>query len=404
MTESLFWIGLILLLGYLGERLTSRLRLPGVSGYILIGAAISPDSFGLLPADLVHQTEPLLHLALAMVGFLIGGSLEWKRLGRLGRGVVGILFAQFYATILLVSVGLFFALPLLTDLPADRRSLAVALLFGLIAAATAPAATLAVIHQYHAKGVLTTTVLAVVAADDGLALATYSLLAPTAVEILGASTVIGRRAALHGMSELLLSGGLGLAGGFVAQFLRQVIMGTTEALPIFAISLLFYGIALHFQLNALLVAMIMGFTLANLAGRFDEIARGLRSYEDPLFTLFFILSGAHLDPALIAKVWPVAVAFVVFRFLGKTTGVYMGAILTHSPPSIRKYGGLALLPQAGVALGLALLVASHLRGRPEAAFVMNVTIATVIINEVVGPAFTRFALFRAGEARETRDG
>ena len=401
---------MIVLLGYVGEKLTTQLRLPGVSGHILIGAALSPDSFGVLPVDFVRQTEPLIQLALAMVGFLIGGSLEWKRLRKLGRVVAGVLFGQFYGTILVVTLGLFLALPLLTGVSPDLRCLAIALLFGLIASATAPAATLAVIHEYRAKGPLTTTVLAVVAADDGLALATYSLLAPAAIAALaltahaGSWEIAASAAARNGLVELLAATGLGVLGGLVGHLARRYSPANGRALPMFALSLVFYGIALEFHFNALLVSMVLGLTLANLAGRFEDIARGMRPYEDSVFTIFFVLSGAHADLTLIVMVWPIALVFVLLRLLGKVSGAYVGAYMTAAPDAIRKVAGLALLPQAGVALGLALLVTRDLHDRSTASLIMNVTLAAVLINEVAGPVCTRFALFRSGEATRTGGG
>jgi NhaP-type Na+/H+ or K+/H+ antiporter len=405
--DTLFWIGLLLILGYVAGRMSERFRLPKVSGYILIGIVMSPSVTHLLPETFLQDASSLVHLALAIIAFMIGGSLKLETVGKLERSIFSVMFSASEMTFAVVAAGLYFLLPYVLSADifrgGEERYLEVALFLGAIGAATAPAAVLAVVHQYRARGVLTTTLLGVVATDDAVALINFAL-------------VVGLIAALHGgggesflevLRDPLTSIGMSVVLGMAAGWLQgRHIIGLSKEnnlmISTFGVLLVLYALADYFRWDGLLACMAYGMVLANTAKRADEIFRIIQHhFEEIIFVLFFIISGATIEQAVISDVFPLALLYVVLRLCGKVAGSWVGAKAVGAPEHVRKYIGLAQMPQAGVAIGLALtLYHDPVLAAGVGAVVLNSVIAATVINEVLGPVVLRYVLIKSGEVGE----
>ena len=307
--DTLFWIGLLLLMGYGVGRVTDRFRLPKISGYILIGTLLSPSVSHILPPSFLSDSEPIVHFALAVIAFLIGGSFKYEKVKKLEKTIFGVMLGESETAFLVVALGMFFLLPHLgseyLQLEGWRHHLLVALFLGSISSATAPAAVLAVIHQYRANGPLTTTLLGVVATDDAIALINYSIVL-SIVALLhgnGESSVLG--AVLSPVETILLSLLLGIAAGWLQAFhVEKINKENNLIISTIGLLLMVYACAEYFRLNGLLACMAFGFILANRTGKSDEIFGIIQEhFEELIFVLFFIISGATVELGVLAGVW-----------------------------------------------------------------------------------------------------
>jgi Kef-type K+ transport system membrane component KefB/predicted transcriptional regulator len=410
MARYILLIGIAVILGSVGGRIFSRLRIPQVVGYIIMGVlAIFVGGFwfhAITLAD-IQRLEPVSLFALAIIGFSVGGELKKEVFRKHGKGFIIVLLCEGLTAAILVTI-----LTGLVTCPwsklADGSIIRVlthgnwslALLLGAIASATAPAATVDVLWEYKTRGILTTTVLAIVALDDGLALLLYSF-ASSVADLFSGSTGFSLMSAIgkplyHILGSVILGAIVGSAYAIVLRLFynREII------LPLCIGSLLStIGICHYLGLDLILAAMSSGVMVVNLAPRrsreaFDQLAR----FAPPIFVLFFVLVGAHLQPKAMAG-WMIvlAVAYVVGRTAGKFLGAYFGSKLGGLPSKVQKYLGFCLFSQAGVAIGLAIL-ATHRFPNATAQSIILVITATTFLVQIIGPPFVRFAVIRAGEA------
>jgi Kef-type K+ transport system membrane component KefB len=379
-------LGGVLVAGMLTDEIGRRTRLPRVTLMILFGVAVGPIGFGLLPLALYQSHEFLTSAALAMVAFLLGGRLTLTTLRQHG------------ATILTVSaaVVLLTVLTLVTGLVAVGAPLVLALLLAGIATATAPVATHDVVKQVAAKGPFTTTLLGIVAIDDAWGIIAFSSLLLIAQALDGGAAVeILQTGLWEVLGALLVGAVVGLPAAYLTGRLHPGEPIQTEAL---GVVFLCAGLAIWLDVSFLLAGMTAGAVVANLARHHNRPFHEIEHIETPFMVLFFVLAGASLAPGSLAQVGVIAAAYVVLRTLSRAAGGWIGASLAHEPASHRRWIGLALTPQAGVALGMALIAADRF---PEHAEVLlAVTVGSTIIFELFGPLLTQTALRRVGEARE----
>jgi len=402
--DPLFYTGLILLAAYGGGRLAGMLNVPKVTGYLVTGIVIGPSLLHLLPHDLVSSGfKPVTELGLAVIAFFIGGSLDLSKLKNLGRHILIITLTQAVGAFALTTLVLLAVLPLLTGIgPSSpemwNQVLPVALILGSISAATAPAAILAIIHQYGARGPLTSVLLGVVALDDGLTLIFFSFtLQGCLVLIQGDSTSI---------AELLVSPFQSILtalflGTIMAAALSRIIALVERSQAVLGVALgavlITFGAAASLQVPGLLAVMCLGFLTVNFVPRHDEIFTSLEGMEEPIFGVFFLLAGAHLDLGLLKIAGWVALAISIGRFLGKLLGSRAGARLSSASATIRKNLGPALLPTAGVTVGLALEAEQVLGLTTIGEIAISGILGSVVLNELITPFAVRAALTRAGE-------
>jgi Kef-type K+ transport system membrane component KefB len=389
---TLTTIGALLLLGLVADALASRTPLPRVTVLMLLGLLAGPAAFDGLPPDSAAWFTVVANTALAMIGFLLGGEFtrsHWKVLERV---VFRVALAESATTATLVGLGLW----------AIGTSPEVALSLAGIAAATAPAATLAVVRETGAHGSFANVLKGVVAVDDVMGIVLFSILVTGAALLVDGSLQTG--AMLGAVREIGGSIGLGLALGLpAAQLTGRIRAGEATLEEALGLVLLCAGLAMYLGLSPILAAIVMGATIANMARHHHRPFHEIESIEWPVLVVFFLLAGASLEVEGIGPEAGLAAAYVLFRAVGKALGPIVAGRAGGMEPAMRGWLGLALLPQAGVALGLAL--AARLRFPDTGTTVLNVVVMGTVVFELVGPAFTRLALHRAGsvDGGETLD-
>ncbi|MFP4311338.1 MAG: cation:proton antiporter [Nitriliruptoraceae bacterium] len=375
-------IGGLLLAGLLAEWAATRLPIPRVSVLIVLGVLVGPVGLDLLP-DTREQWFPIASaVALTMVGFLIGGEFTTGRLRELGSRAAVVALVQALATAVVVSGGLLLA----------GVALELALPLGGIASATAPAAVVGVVQESDRPGRFGKLLLTIVAIDDAAALLVFSLLLAGATLLVGSDD--GTTATLlPAVREVGGGVGLGLAIGVPAAFLTgRLRPGRPILIEALGVVLLCAGLAIHLEVSYLLAAVATGTVVANLASHHERPFREIEGVEWPFLVVFFLLAGASLDLAALREVGALGVGYLGLRTLGKIGGSWLGMRLVGADRLEARWLGVALLPQAGVALGLALLAEQRL---PEAgAEVLATVVATTVVFELVGPLGTRLALLR----------
>lgn len=393
--------------GLLMSRAAKRLHLPAVTAYLIAGLLLGPYFIGRLGIPglgfiSTAETEKLgliSQTALGFIAFAIGNEFRLEELRRMGRQAIVVGILQAVITTVFVDIGLI----ALHFIKPDVISLSSAITLGAIAAATAPAATLMVVRQYKADGPLTRLLLLVVAIDDAVGLMVFSISFGVATA-LESGTVNLVTVLAEPIIEVVLSLALGSAAGWALFRLEKYFHSRSKRLTLsIAFVLLTVGISMvKFNIGGvscgfslLLVCMMTGTIFCNICDFSQELMERVDGWTAPLFVLFFVLSGAELDLKIVANplVLLVGLVYIAFRCAGKYFGAYWSCAMTGCSDNIKKHLGITLLPQAGVALGMALTAQSLSDGT----IVRNVVLFSVLIYELVGPALTRRSLLAAGE-------
>ena len=322
-----------------------------------------------------------------LIAFGIGSQFTLHNLRRLGKGI--------FLIALLEALGAFVVVVLAMSL-LFKQSMAVSLLFGGISAATAPAATIMVIRELKAKGIFTDTLLATVAIDDPICVILFGVVGGFAAVLSQGQAFSFFTTVLKPIGEIAAAVALGAAIGFAVVYLARKVKSEQDLqLVTLGLVLLAAGLALAWNLSNLLVCMALGSVVGNYSRRRELVFRSLQGIENPLYLIFFVLSGASLKLEILARVGLLGVGYVVFRVMGKMLGAYLGASITKAPEVVRKYLGLGLVPQAGVALGLSLLVREQFPQIGQS--IATVIVAATVIYELVGPVVAKYAITRSGE-------
>ena len=407
--QILIQLSLSLVGGLLMSRLAKKLNLPAVTAYLVAGLLLGPYLIGALNLHgLGFNTEAevasldiISQVALGFIAFTIGNEFRLEQLKHMGKQAITVGILQAVVTTVLVDialVGLHLVAPQVISIPS-------AITLGAIAAATAPAATLMVVRQYKADGPMTKLLLLVVAIDDavGLVLFAASFGVASALESGRVSVVT---VLVEPLIEIAMSLLLGAAAGWVLYRVEKYFFSRSKRLTIsIAFVLLTVGLSMaefdvggvHVSSSLLLVCMMTGTVFCNICDFSEELMERVDGWTAPLFVLFFVLSGAELNLKILSNplVLLVGVVYIIARSLGKYFGAYGSCTLTHCSDNIRKHLGITLLPQAGVALGMA-LTAQQLS---DGAMVRSVVLFSVLVYELVGPALTKRSLIAAGEIR-----
>lgn len=383
--NTLLVIGIAMMAGLAVSRGARMIKLPNVTAFLVAGLIIGPCVAGLISREQLASMNVISEAALGFIAYAIGGEFKLTYLKKIGKAPLTITIFQGLATAFCVDAGL---IALGFEAP-------VSLLLGAIALATAPAATLMVVRQYRADGPVTRMLLPVVAMDDALGLMVFSVSASVAEGLLGGemtfqSMVLSPLIEIVG--SLALGSFLGLALGFCSRFFAS--RGNKLALTI-ALVLAGVGLCDLWGLSSLLVCMMIGAVMVNVSQQHEVLMEQCDRFTPPLFLLFFVLSGAELDLSVLPAVGLMGVSYLLLRSLGKWGGTMLGAVCVKADDNVRKYLGLTLLPQAGVAIGMSQLVAG--RFPALAGSVNTVVLAGVLVFELVGPIITKIALTKAGE-------
>jgi Kef-type K+ transport system membrane component KefB len=399
-TDLALAIGIMITVGLLGGVLSNKIKFPRVTGYIIVGILFSPSVIHLIPRATIAELDIITHVTLAIVAYLIGTSLRLESIKRLGRSISWITPTQSLGAWLVVTLSMAFLAPSILAVPGATfmgNYLPMALVIGAIASATAPAVTMAVIREYKARGPLTTTLLAVVALDDAIAVIAFAIAMGIAQPLVNGGSGVALYHMLAAPSLAVAESiGIGTALGFALVYLTK--LAKTRALlltVVLGIILLGAGLANHLGISLIMANMTIGFVVANRVPD-SEPSIVVEGIEEIVFAIFFVFSGMHFDASVIRTAGVLGIMLFGIRFAGKYYGTVIGARISRSSEEVRKYLGFALVPQAGVALGLALLAAEILPSLGN--MLVNIVLASVIINELVAPPLTKYAITKAGES------
>ncbi|MGM9941073.1 MAG: cation:proton antiporter [Bulleidia sp.] len=382
----ILYLSLAMAAALLMTRITKLFRLPNVTAYLIAGVLIGPGVLNLINHDSIQALSLVNSVSLGFIAFSIGDEFRIETLKKIGGPAMLItLFEALGAVILVDCVTLVLGFP-----PAMCITL------GALAASTAPAATLMVVRQYKADGPLTRMLLPVVAADDAIGLISYSISINVAIALANHETLNPVSTFLVPLGQIAAALLIGALIGVITALSHRYFRSHTNRMSI-AIAGVFACTALAdlWGLSSLLMCMALGAVYVNLRNDADRVLGCVDDWTYPMFMLFFVISGASLDLGSLPKVGLLGVVYVIVRFGGKWIGSYLGSTLTHQPEVIRQNIGFALMPQAGVAIGMATLAASQLPGYgPQ---VQTVILAGTLVYELIGPLAARFALARAHE-------
>lgn len=391
--------GIIILTGTFSARLFQKFNIPQVVGCIVVGIILGRGVLNVITAEQLDHLHPFTMFVLGIIGFMIGGELRGDVFKKFGKQFFIILFSQGIGAFLLVFIGTTLVAYLIgVDI---RISFALGLVFGAIASATAPAATVNVLWEFKTRGPLTAAILAIVALDDALALLLYRAAATGAKALIGtqSESISGAVAILFG--ELIGAILLGFLAGVLLFVLMKFVRNDDKILG-FSISslLIVVGITIIPGIDPILPAMTFGITIANLSPRQSKNTFSLvGKFSPPMYTAFFVLAGAHMVFSSITG-WLIVmiIVYVVARAIGKIVGSWYGARYSKAPASVCKYLGICLLPQAGIAIGLAILASQQFQEHPYIQQMIILVVMTgTFLMEIFGPMLVKVGVKKAGE-------
>ena len=390
-------MGLAIFFGTAGARIFQRFHIPRVVGYVVIGLIIGESGLNVIGRETVETLSSFNMFALGIIGFMIGGELRRDVFQKYGRQFFVILCSEGLAAFMLV--GLTAGLAAWCFTGNLHNSIAMALVLGAIASATAPAATVNVLWEYKTRGPLTSTVLAIVALDDALALLLYGVASSIAAAFLGKADGSIWIAVLTALFEIVGAIVLGVLAGSLLSIILNRIREPDRALAFMVSSVLFViGLSITLKLGSILAAMTLGVTIANLTRRRKENTFELvEKFAPPIYVLFFVLAGAHLVLREITG-WTIVIVliYLIARTAGKVSGSWFGAKMSKAPEVVRRYLGLCLLSQAGIAIGLAIISSQLFAGQIGHAIIVVVMTTTFVV-EIFGPMFVKLGVKKAGE-------
>ncbi len=408
--QTLLMLSVALFAGLMLSRLAKLVKLPAVTAYLVAGILVGPYVLGALDIEglgfnnmaQVKGLSLLSDVALGFIAFSIGNEFRLSQLKKTGRQatVIGIVQAV-VATLLVdaVLIGIHFMMP-------DKLPLPAAIVLGAVASATAPAATLMVVRQYKAKGPLTDILLPIVALDDAVGLVLFAISFGVAKALI-AGPVDMLSVIVEPIVEVVLSLLLGAVMGHLFTFFEKFFHSRSKRLSM-SVAFIFLTVALsmmkfevggvHIAFSSLLVCMMLGTMFCNECDFSEELMERVERWSAPLLVLFFVISGAELELSVFTDLAIVVIGlvYILARSAGKYGGAYISAKATKCDKNIVKYLGITLLPQAGVALGMAMKAETL---GPEGKIVANITLFAVLIYEIVGPMLTKISLYNAGEIR-----
>lgn len=383
--HELLSVGMVILLGLLGGNLFHKLKIPKVTGYMLTGLVFGPSLIGLISEGTLSQVYMINEIALGLILFAIGGEIELHNLRAMGKKLIWISLAE--------SAGAFAFVFIITFVLSSNFGLA--LLLGSIGIATAPGVTLLVIREYQTRGPLTDTLLAVVAINNVICLVCFRI--TFAFYSLANGDPMGS-IMLQVFKELVVSVVIGVTIGGMITYWEQKLDDLSELLLIIIGGLLLgIGLARTIGISHLMVCLIIGAVTNNLSMMHRLVYAELRQTEMPFFIAFFVLSGASLHLSALAELGVLGVAYLVARPIGKAIGSFVAGTVSGTQKQISQNLGLALLPQAGVAIGLMMVVKESYAEMGE--IISAVILSSIVVYEGIGPFLTKLALGRAGEIR-----
>ena len=368
-------------------RITRLVKLPNVTAYLLAGVIVGPCVLKLIPSETLTSYSVITEAALGFIAFSIGDQFKLDSLKAIGKPALIITALES-----LGAVACTMSITLLLGFDP-----VICVMLGALSASTAPAATLLIVRQYKAKGPLTDMLLPVVAADDATGLIAYSICVNIAINLINHNAFSFTDTILLPLLEIVAALLVGAFMGFLLALSHRFFKSHTNRMSL-AIAGIFLGVGIadYFGLSNLLLCMAMGAVYVNLRDDAERILGCIDDWTYPLFMLFFVISGAELNLGTLPKVGLIGIVYIFARFGGKFLGSWIGGTITHQPPVVKDNIGWALMPQAGVAIGMATMALAQLPaeyGQP----IQTVILSATLVYEIVGPIASKNALKRAGE-------
>jgi len=381
-------LGIMLLFGFVSTRGTKKLGLPFVSGYIVCGIVIGPHLLGLIPQSIVDSMGFVSDIALAFIAFGVGRFFKKETIRRTGLSVLLITVLEALLAGALVTAAMVGVFHLDWNL---------ALLLGAIATATAPASTMMTIQQYHARGGFVDLLLQIVALDDVVCLMVFTL-ASAVVRARADGVITWSDIALPLLYNAAAMGLGALFGFFLSRMLPPSRSRDNRLILAVAMLLLLSGVCAAVNVSPLLACMVFGAVFINLTSD-KKLFKQINKFTPPVMILFFVVSGMKLNLSVLTAFGLVGVGYFLVRILGKYFGAYLGCALTRQEKKTRVYLGAALVPQAGVAIGLAYL-AERILPADIGSLLVTIILASSVLYELIGPACAKMALFRSGAIKQ----
>ncbi len=394
--DSLFYVGLIFVLGALMKWVSSKLNVLYVVGYLTLGFILGPKMLNIVPQEFIDGSHVIIDLSLALISVLVGANLKYNLLKDVWKQIVVISIFEAIFTFIFIGTIFYMLFDFLDMGFGTNYQLTIALIFGALASATAPATILAVIHQLKIKNRFSAFLLGVVATDNAITLILFSLV------------VISTRASTEFAGYnyetvfvivpiIFFTILIGVLGAFISEFIDRVFKNFKSIKTTSTLGMIFlvYSISSYFGLDPMLASLVMGVVMANISKSFFVVKEEFDYHlQDIIFLLFFTISAMHLNLEFIFYMPWVIFIYVLFRILGKVVGVYVGGKVAGANKNIQKYLGIALFPQAGIAIGLSLSLQTELGFETVAPIVLNIIIATTMIHEFIGPLVTKYVLIK----------
>lgn len=404
--KEIYLVAILITLAFFTVLIAKKIKSPIVVGYVFLGILLSVDLVNLLPFLSQAQKQwyeftletfnYITNIALAFIAFTIGSELSIKMLKSMGKNIIIIVLLESIGGFGLVTLSVYYIL---------GQPIYIALLLGAIASATAPAATVMVLQEYNAEGPVTSMIMAVVGIDDAIALTIFSLIRPIAMmQYSGKGNISVINSLGRPLLEISLSIVIGLIIGYISQ--KNIIEFEDKTKKIMTIISTIIGgsaIAIYFNLSPLITNMSIGFAYRNFASKNPGIDKYMDTLTTPLYAMFFILAGTEIrfSSIIAGGFFIIALVYIIARIIGKVGGAYLAGIITDAPDMIKKYVGLGLFPQSGVAIALAYSVQKQFASDPQIGLlVFNTLLLTAALTEVIGPLATKYAVKQAGEIRE----
>ena len=399
--NAILGVALAMVFGLILNRVMKLFNLPNVTGYLIAGVLVGPYCINLLNAENLSDVSFISTIALGFIAFSIGGEFKLDAIKRLGGKVLTITFMQAFFAVAFVMASLF----VVQAIDKTLVSTPAILLLSAIATATAPAATLMVVRQYKARGPVTETLLPVVAFDDAIGLIVFAICFGIAKVLAGGGEITAKTIALLPLLEIVLSLSVGCVLGLVIALACKLFKSRANRLSVMiAVVLVAVGLCqieiLGVHMSSLLICMMVGAAFTNARKDAVIILDGAERWTPPLFMLFFVISGATLDLTIIPYIGVIGIVYIVFRSLGKYLGAFFGGVVTKADKNVKNYLGITLLPQAGVAIGMAQTVGGEPALATISQSIVTVVLCATLIYEIIGPLLTKICLVKAGEITE----
>jgi Kef-type K+ transport system membrane component KefB len=397
-------IGIIIIAGFIFGELANKIKLPKVTGYIVAGILLSPDIASFVPESFVKHTDIVTNISLGIITFSVGGTLLISKIKSMGKQIMRITLMESSMAFLFVIAGFVIATPFFLNIEnATYFTIYIpfSLMLGSLAAPTDPTATLAVSHEYQAKGKVMSSIMGVAAFDDAFGIVLYSIAIAFASSLVSPENIGYGPIAVNIVKEIFGALIIGAVVGFLFNKITRFISDGAEGIIIVLVVgflALCFGLSHLLEVDELLANLFMGFIVVNFNKKSQLIFGILERYTEQLiFVLFFTISGMHLDIFVLGDYFLLVLLFILFRGMGKFLGAYTGAGKTD--PKIKKYTAGGLIPQGGIVIGLALMIKQN----PDFSMIsdefINIILGATVIHELIGPVLAKISLKKAGEIK-----